>query len=74
MGCTVGREPGRLVISPGGVISWMQLPSSAPTPSSATRWNERANVEGDGGRGKDRVRRCALSSTPGEMAIECISR
>jgi len=36
-GLYVGREPGRLVISPGGVISWMQLPSSAPTPSSATR-------------------------------------
>lgn len=27
----VGREPGRLVISPGGVISWMQLPSK-PQP------------------------------------------
>lgn len=30
----------------------MQLPSSAPTPSSATRWNERANVEGGGRAGK----------------------
>lgn len=78
----VGREPGRLVISPGGVISWMQLPSSAPTPfgNSCRRRDE----EPGGARGREKgkreqepeggrnVRRCTLSSTPGEMAIECI--
>ena len=31
------REPGRLVISSGGVISWMQLPSRRAQPPLATR-------------------------------------
>lgn len=48
LGVYVGREPGRLVISSGGVISWMQLPSRRPNPfgnsarEGETKWRREA--------------------------------
>lgn len=47
VGVYVGREPGRLVISPGGVISWMQLPSRPPTPLATRQKARRRARDGE---------------------------
>lgn len=65
------REPGRLVISSGGVISWMQLPSRRPPPPPPPNSVEReggtkmvVGREGGNAKGEGSVGRCAAIFHP----------